>query len=136
MLPGDSELGMPSASQFDFGAYISELGLSKVFSEFIDLVDTVCLEELSLDFLSASKTDRQTVLKKCKAKNFRLFSIIATRLIEFYYTRPDVLSRLDAGSVPPFPLGNHIPETDWSLLEPVFFTESLVRAVPNESDEG
>ena len=120
MLPGDSELEMPSASSIDFFAYLGRHNIVDIANEFVGMIDKVCDDKFSLSFSELDAAQKMQAINACKLVNVRVFSSFVTNLLRAYYTSPVVLMRIGAGSIPPFPQGNSLPQDDWSILEPVY----------------
>ena len=127
MLPGDPELGMPSASSVDFDAYLVRHDLVDFADEFITMLDKVCTDKFSLSFIDLDVEQRMKAINACKLVNVKLFSSFVDCLLRFYYTNNNVLNKISAGSVPPFPNGNLLKQDDWSILESVYERGKLYR---------
>lgn len=132
ILPGDPELGMPSASQVGFETYLRQHGAQEAASEFVRMVNQVCERKFSVTFPALDLPQRLQAVNASRLVDIRLFAAVVTHLLKAYYTDPDVLRRLNAGSVPPFPRGNPLPDDDWTLLEPVFDRGRIHREIPEE----
>lgn len=120
MLPGDSVLGMPSASTIDFEIYLKQHSLNQLSFDFIQMLDKVCEEKKGMAFVDLDEVQKMQAINACKLMDVRIFSAMVGHLLKAYYTAPGVLIRIKSGSVPPFPNGNSIEEDDWSILEPVY----------------
>jgi hypothetical protein len=66
-------------------------------------------------------------LNEFKKANFRDFSVFVNMVLILYYSNKTVLSKLEVGSVPPFPEGNFVKEGDIYLLEQVFLKDKIYR---------
>jgi len=130
LLPGDSELGMPSASSIDFVAYLGRHNIVDIADEFVSMLDKVCDEKFSVSFIDLGATQKMQAINTCKLVNVRVFSSLVTHLLRAYYTSPGILMRIGAGSIPPFPQGNSLSPDDWSILEPVYERGQVYREVP------
>lgn len=75
--------------------------------------------------LNAIKNEED--LNQFKKANFRDFSVFVNMVLILYYSNPIVLSKLEVGSVPPFPDGNFVKEGDLYLLEQVFLREKIYK---------
>ena len=75
--------------------------------------------------LNAIKNEED--LNQFKKVNFRDFSVFVNLVLILYYSNPIVLSKLEVGSVPPFPDGNFVKEGDIYLLEQVFLREKIYK---------
>ncbi len=111
------ETGMPEAElilhNIDVANpnHIKFVELSKVISNKIDLNQIQSEEDLN----------------QFKKANFRDFSVFVNMVLMLYYSNKAVLSKLDVGSVPPFPEGNFVKEGDIYLLEKVFLREKIYK---------
>ena len=130
MLPGDSVLGMPSASTIDFEIYLKQHNLNQLSFDFIQMLDKVCEEKKGMAFVNLDEVQKMQAINACKLVDVRVFSAMVGHLLKAYYTAPSVLIKIKSGSVPPFPNGNSIEEDDWSILEPVYERGQVFREVP------
>lgn len=132
MLPADPELGMPSASSIDFEAYLERHDLVDIANQFARMLDKVCGDKFSLSFVNLDPDQKMQAINACKLLNIRVFSDLVGHLLRAYYTSQIVLMQIGAGSVPPFPQGNSMPQDDWSILEPVYERGQVYRDVPED----
>lgn len=130
MLPGDPELGMPNASSIIFIDYLERHNIVDVADEFVSMLDKVCGDKFSQSFIDLDATQKMQAINACKLVNVRVFSSLVTHLLRAYYTSQSVLMRISAGSIPPFPQGNSLPQDDWSILEPVYERGKIYREAP------
>ncbi len=130
LLPGDPELGVPNASSIDFDAYLERHDLVDLAHEFVKMLDNVCSDKFSMSFIDLDATQKMQAINACKLVNVRVFSSLVTHLLRAYYTSQSVLMRIGAGSIPPFPQGNSLPQDDWSILEPVYERGQVYREAP------
>lgn len=130
MLPGDPELGMPCASSIDFEDHLKRHDLVDIADEFVRMLDKVCDEKFSMSFIHMNPEPKMQAINACKLINIRVFSAMVGHLLRAYYTSPLVLSKIGAGSIPPFPHGNSLPHDDWSILEPVYERGQVFREIP------
>ena len=78
--------------------------LTKEYSEYIHNI-----EFLILDF----------------QKNYPdLFGKLSDAVLEDFFTHPEVRANLNQKTPAPFPEGYSLPETDWSILEPVILRKN------------
>jgi hypothetical protein len=129
MLPGDSELEMPSASEIDFSLYLKQHRLENIAVEFIKILNEVCKDEYAKAFIELGASQKLQAINACRLVNVRVFSAMVNHLLKAYYTAPCVLTKIGAGSVPPFPGGNAMSQDDWTILEPVFERGQVYREV-------
>jgi len=129
MLPGDLELGMPSASLIDFGTYLKQFDKVELSKEFVSMVDKVCHEKHGIAFDQLDGMQKIQAINACKLENVKVFSEFVAHLLKAYYTTPCVLLKIGAGSVPPFPQGNPLGQDDWTILEPVYERGPIWRVV-------
>jgi hypothetical protein len=127
MLPGDPGLGMPSASQIGFEAYLAQYRLGSMAQDFLQMLEGVCIEKYSMSLGQLSAAQCLQAIQACRLKDIRLFTAMVEHLFKAYYTAPEVLRLIGAGSVPPFPQGNALAQDDWTLLEPVYLRGPIYR---------
>lgn len=128
ILPGDLILKMPRASKINFEAYLMRHQALQIAIDFLKLLNTVCVEKIGLSFYEIESQSQQLkLINLCKLKNVRLFSRFIEHLLRAYYTSPDILLLIGAGSVPPFPRGNVMSEDDWGILEIVYERGQIYR---------
>jgi hypothetical protein len=84
------------------------------------MLDKLCKEKFDHSFADMDSNERLAAINACKLVNVRLFSNFVTHLLKCYYTSPNVLVKIGAGSVPPFPLGNILLQDDLTILESVY----------------
>jgi hypothetical protein len=132
MLPGDPDLGMPCASSIDFESHLGRHDVGDIAYEFVRILDKVCSEKFSLSFIDLNSEQKMQAINACKLVNVRVFSTLVGHLLRAYYTSPLVLSKIGAGSIPPFPRGNSLPQDDWSILEPVYERGQVYREIQED----
>lgn len=130
MLPGDVSLGMPPASDAGVQSYFAQHGLAALIDDFTQLLEGVALAKCGQAFLSLDVDARLQAINACKLANVRLFSAFLTHVLRAYYTAPEILRLIGAGSVPPFPSGNELVQDDWSMLEVVYERGQVYREAP------
>ena len=128
-IPGDADLGMPSASQIDFEAYQLKYQTHKLVDEFLAELTLLSQSKYGNNFVELDEEKRLAAVNSCKAKNIRLFVAFLTNCFRAYYSDKIVLSCLAVGAVPPYPIGNMLKPDDWSQLEPVYERGPIYRVV-------
>lgn len=88
-------------------------------TKFVELSKVICNK---IDFIEIQSEEDLTLLKKA---HFRDFSVFVNMVLILYYSNTNVLSKLEVGSVPPFPEGNFVKDGDIYLLEQVFLKEKI-----------
>ena len=111
------ETGMPEAAIIL--NWIDADNLHK--TRFVELSKVICNK------MALNQIKNEEELEQFKKANFREFSIFVNIVFILYYSNPIVLSKLEIGSVPPFPEGNIVKEGDVYLLEPVFSKGKIFR---------
>lgn len=133
ILPGDSALNLPPASQINFDGYVANYSRQELIDEFLNMISQICLKKFAENFSELSGTDRLRVLQACRNENIRLFLDFITNLFRAYYTNSMVLEEINSGSIPPYPVGNFLPTDNWEILEPVFERGRMYRSTkPND----
>lgn len=130
ILPGDVSLGMPPASDAGLESYFAQHGLAGLVDDFTQLLESVALAKCGQAFQSLDVVARLQAINACKRANVRLFSAFLTQVLRAYYTAPEILRLIGAGSVPPFPSGNDLAQDDWSMLEVVYERGQVYREAP------
>jgi len=133
IIPGDSKLSMPSASEIDFNAYVIKHQIKKIVRDFLVELTKSSNEQFSNFFTDLNEDEKIKALNQCKLKNIRLFSDFLKHVFSAYYSDIRVLSLLEVGSLPPFPDGNLINEDDdWTILLPVYERGSIYRVLDED----
>ena len=133
ILPGDSALNLPPASQINFDGYVANYSRQELVDQFLNMTSQICLKKFAENFSELSSTDRLKVLQACRNENIRLFLDFITNLFRAYYTNSMVLEEINSGSIPPYPVGNFLPTDNWEILEPVFERGRMYRSTnPND----
>jgi hypothetical protein len=88
---------------------------------FVNVSKEIC------DLIGMNQINTEDDLNKFKKKFFRNFSVFVNTLLKVYYSNETVLSKLEVGSIPPFPEGNYVKEGDIYLLEQVFLKEKIYK---------
>tara|TARA_B100000795_G_scaffold269117_1_gene257620 strand:+ start:2342 stop:2764 length:423 start_codon:yes stop_codon:yes gene_type:complete len=127
LIPADDALGMPPASSLDFNEYITKYKIEKIVLDFLSELIKISIDEFSQDFKELNEEQREVVLNKTKLKDIRLFTTFVKHSFKAYYSDKRVLSLLDIGSSPPFPVGNVLEDDEWSILMPVYERGSFYR---------
>lgn len=129
ILPGDIGLGLPPGSHVDMARYVSEQGIEDRVRAFLAMLDDTARDMDGADFAGLAPDRRLACVERAKRKDFRLANAVIVHCLKAYYTDPEVLRRLSAGAVPPFPDGNVLDDDDWSILEPVFERGPIFRPI-------
>lgn len=130
ILPGDDELSMPSATQLHIDKQLKHNFSDTQIIELYELLDETAQQKFQADAFQLNHDDFLLCLERSKRKNIKLIHFVVTECLTAYYTHPTVLSKINAGTIPPFPEGNYITEPDWLMLEPVFERGTIYRNVP------
>jgi len=114
IIPSGNE-GMPDA-----GLILSSIVVDNPnHTKFIESSKVICNK------ISLNQINNEEDLTLFKKANFRDFSVFVNIVLILYYSNINVLSKLEVGSVPPFPEGNFVKEGDIYLLEQVFLKEKI-----------
>ncbi len=114
IIPSGNE-GMPDA-----GLILSSIVADNPnHTKFIESSKVICNK------ISLNQINNEEDLTLFKKANFRDFSVFVNLVLIIYYSNINVLSKLEVGSVPPFPEGNFVKEGDIYLLEQVFLKEKI-----------
>ena len=90
-------------------------------TKFVELSKVICNK------IGLNQIKNEEDLNQFKKANFRDFSVFVNMVLILYYSNQTVLSKLEVGSVPPFPEGNFVKEGDIYLLEQVFLREKIYK---------
>ena len=90
-------------------------------TKFVELSKVICNK------IGLNQIKNEEGLNQFKKANFRDFSVFVNMVLILYYSNQTVLSKLEVGSVPPFPEGNFVKEGDIYLLEQVFLREKIYK---------
>jgi len=134
IIPGDSKLKMPPASQLDFNNYKIKHGIEKIEIDFLLELTKISNDEFFKNFIDLDDSQKIKALNLCKLKKVRIFSAFLKNIFRFYYSDKRVLSLINVGSSPPFPDGNKIDDDDddWVLLIPVYERGPIFRELDDE----
>jgi len=119
ILPGDKNLGLPSAKLLNFELYQKNQSLHHVTEIFLEGLSSVSIDLYKVQFIDLSEQQKMKVINRYKIINYKNFSIFIQHCFRFYYTNKIVLSMLNVGATPPFPQGNVIKQNSWEILDPV-----------------
>ncbi len=115
MPAGDS--GMPEAKLI-----LNSINLDNIsHQKFVEISKVIC-EKIGQKCIKNSED-----LSQFKKANFRDFSVFVNVVLKLYYSNKTVLTKLEVGSIPPFPEGNFVKEGDIYLLEQVFLKEKIYK---------
>lgn len=129
LLPGDAELGMPSALSAGVAQFLLRQGQQSVLDEFLAALETIAIQKYQTTWVSLDKHKRLACIERSMRSHFQLASRFLSQVLRGYYTAPTVQISLNAGAVPPFPQGNQLAEINWDLLEPVYERGPIYREV-------
>lgn len=110
-------MGMPEAELILHSIDLSNTNHTK----FVELSKVICNK------IGVDQIQNEEDLNQFKKSNFRDFSVFVNMVLILYYSNQTVLSKLEVGSVPPFPEGNFVKEGDIYLLEQVFLREKIYK---------
>lgn len=122
IIPGDNEKNMPGAGSFD---EFNDKHLH-VCPELFHFINEYFNEE-EVNRPSINKEKITEALKKYKSAKNKYYMSLIIYVIEFYYSRQEVLKLIGKQSNPPFPSGNDISESDLSVFEQVFIRGDIYR---------
>ena len=111
------ETGMPEAELILHSIDVTNPNHTK----FVELSKVICNK------IGLNQIENEEDLNQFKKANFRDFSVFVNMGLILYYSNQTVLSKLEVGSVPPFPEGNFVKEGDIYLLEQVFLREKIYK---------
>lgn len=117
MIPASAEHGMPGA---DDPLIVADMVASlqrdrRALVRRLRRVD----EAAGGCFVSLDTAARAALLVRLRAADPAGFAVVEAVVVRAYYRDPRVLAAIGMEPRPPFPKGYALPETDWSLLDPV-----------------
>ena len=74
-----------------------------------------------------SALDPQALLERLKSQHFTFLTALSKKLMHCYYQDGRVMQAIGLEARAPFPMGHHVEEGDWSLLEAVYDRGELYR---------
>lgn len=129
ILPGNQGMGLPPASAIEFAGYQERNAIGAQVINFLIVLDDTSRKRTGQGFVELENNERLVAINACKLSDVRLFTAFVTHVLRAYYTDPQVLSRIGAGAVPPFPDGNSLNSDDWTILEAVYLRGRIYRQV-------
>jgi hypothetical protein len=119
MIPANGEF--PSARAPDIFAR-TLAGLQEnvsIVGEGLVALDALAEEKYSASFQTLTAADRDELIAGFKPAHVAFVQILQARVISSYYQDDRVLRALGLPVRAPHPGGYEVPDTDWSLLDPV-----------------
>ena len=120
ILPGDDGLGLPAASSIVYGQSLDGNVSPDIVKDFIGILQTISLKAFNRSFDQLGYSERLKAIYDCRIASIRIFTSFLTYVLKTYYSDQRVLTTILAGTIPPFPQGNMLENTNWDLLEPVY----------------
>jgi hypothetical protein len=111
------DTGMPEADLILYSIDGTNLNHTK----FVELSKLICNK------IGLNQIKNEEDFNRFKKANFRNFSVFVNMILILYYSSQTVLSKLEVGSVPPFPEGNFVKEGDIYLLENVYLKKPIYK---------
>ena len=129
MIPAEGEL--PAATDNDiFPGILEQLGENlPAANEIVSVVNTLSRQNFSSEFDSLSKSERESVINGFRSSQSELVKFIQVCVVACYYKDARVMRSLGLEARAPHPGGYVVPETDWSLLDPVRELDKIYRSV-------
>ena len=125
MIPADPRRGMPAA---DDAAIIADMAGSVIRdAESLTLLLGSVDEAAGGRLCGLPREEREPLLARLRAQDPLGFAVVEAVIARTYYRDDRVLRSIGMEPRPPFPNGYDIPETDWSLLDPVRARGSIMR---------
>ena len=127
MIPASAQFGMPAA---DDAAIVADMVGSvrrdvENLKQLLGLVDRAAGGSLC----ALPAQEQKPLLTRLRAEGPAAFAVVEALIARAYYRDERVLRSIGMEPRPPFPKGYPLPETDWSLLEPVRARGSIGRPV-------
>ena len=129
LLPGDILLKIPSGVQAGLINFLFDMGLNEHCNLFLNALEEISKQKYLKDWFTLDASERLLCVEWIRRTNRQLSDEILTKCLQGYYSSLLVLNKINVGSIPPFPGGNHLNEDDWQLLENVFNKGAIYRNV-------
>ena len=122
IIPGDFERKLPGAGK------LIEEGENhlRACPELFHFINEYFYEE-GINKPSVVKDVVTEALKKYKSEKNKDYMSLIIYVVEFYYSRQEILESIGRQSNPPFPSGNNISESDLSVFGQVFIRGDIYR---------
>ena len=117
MIPASAAFGVPGADdEIIFADMTGSIGRDgPALAALLRNVDAAAGGRLA----ALDTTERETLLARLRAADPAAFGVLEAVVSRAYYRDDRVLASIGMEARPPFPQGYELPETDWSLLDPV-----------------
>lgn len=95
--------------------------------KFLIFLDISLNHDVQAELAINQSNSGSLIFELLQKKDKSLLKDVGDRLIENWFTHPEVLKSYGLPSEAIFPHGKKLNSTDWSILEPVFLREKLYR---------
>lgn len=125
MIPASEEFGLPAAD--DEAIFADIAGSVRRDAESLKRLLAIVDEAAGGSLYALPQEEQASLLMRLRAGDPAGFAVAEVVIARAYYRDDRVLRSIGMEPRPPFPKGYPLPETDWSLLEPVRARGSVCR---------
>jgi len=121
MIPASGDGRLPSAGSLDLYADRGRLddAVLDALRDGLDGIAALARERSGREFAALDDEEAMATVNEYRAIAPQFFAVFVVQSAARYYQHDRVLIAIGLEPRAPFPLGNDIPEGDWSLLDPV-----------------
>jgi hypothetical protein len=121
MIPASGDGQLPSAGSLDLYADRGRLDDAALatLGDGLSGIAALARERSGREFAALDDADAMALVNEYRAIAPQFFGVFVVQSAARYYQHDRVLIAIGLEPRAPFPLGNDIPEGDWSLLDPV-----------------
>ena len=125
IIPEDKARGLPGAGTLNTNRPDILSEKYKVKDLIRDIDETI--KSKSMTSKNELKILINTQLKSLKKTSFRMYNSLIISVFEVYYSAPEILEIISVLSVPPYPEGKFIEESDLLIFEDVFIRGKIYK---------
>lgn len=120
ILPENPQLGMPCAKAKRITDFFTQQQLLFTLQVFLQQLENTSLTQFENSFEMLTIDQKFDILKQVQLRYAKLSKLVMVNILKSYYTDEVVLHQLKVEAIPPFPKGQSLDDTDWTLLAPVY----------------
>ncbi len=127
LLPASADGRLPAGSAVGFLEMLEQQGEWGWLCAELQPVRQSCADAMMEGRGALSALDPQALLERLKSQHFTFLNALSKKLMHCYYQDGRVMQAIGLEARAPFPMGYHVEEGDWSLLEAVYDRGELYR---------
>lgn len=116
---GEGAAPMPSAADVDAFRAMSAEEYDTHWRARLTVVDQEAISHYGSGLAALTPAERTALITELQRAEPHLVKALIVRTASLYYMDDQVVNLLGLEARAPYPQGNKLPETDWSLLDPV-----------------